>query len=138
MDKDTATALIDNLIQEITIEINGIKAQIAGDMIMQVAIYSYDHVGADRKAFGVLSDSPTVDKEYLEETEQVRAVLLDREQRRNALKHLGHLIREGNVEALRLLQQELQRFFSKDETYAFFLEPETEHPNEYVKPYSYS
>jgi hypothetical protein len=138
MDVNTAKKLIETLIQEATIEINSIKSQVVGEIVMQVAIYSHDHVGAHRMAFGVLSDSPNLDKEHLEELEEMKAVLLDREQRRNALKHLMRLIEEGNEEALQLLQKELLRCFSEGETYEFLLAPESEYPNEYVKPYPYA
>lgn len=48
MDAETAIKVINKLIQATNIEINDIKAQIAGDIIMQVAIYSHDHIGANR------------------------------------------------------------------------------------------
>jgi len=137
MDVNTGTELIDRLIQEISIEINGIKSRVAADIVMQVAIYSHDHIGADRMDFGVLSDSPSLDQEYLEELGKIEAVLLDREQRRNALKHLKHLLEENNTEAMRFLQEELLCFFSEDETYKSLLEPKSEHPNELVQPYPY-
>jgi len=38
---------------------------------------------------------------------------------------------------MQILQQELSRFFSEDETYQFLLEPEVEYPNEHSKPYPY-
>ena len=86
----------------------------------------------------MLSSSPSLAEEDVAELDKVKAVLLDREQRRNALRHLKHLLEKENPEAVRLLQEELQRFFNMDETYQFFLEPESEYPNEYVKPYPYS
>jgi hypothetical protein len=135
MDVNTAKRLTEALVQEVTIEINSIKSHVVADIIMQMAIYSHDHIGAHTMTFGVLSESPSLDRKCLEELDQVRAVLLDREQRRNALRHLMHLIEEGNEEAVHLLQEELLRFFSEDETYEFLLEPESEYPNEYVKPY---
>ncbi|MBM3302082.1 MAG: hypothetical protein FJY85_19295 [Deltaproteobacteria bacterium] len=138
MDINTAKALIDRLIQSISTEINDIKSQVAGDIVMQVAIYSHDHIGADRAAFGVLSESGSLDREHLHELHRLQAVLLDREQRRNALKHLRHLLDDRNDEAMRLLDRELQRSFSQDEGYAFVLEPGLEYPNEYVKAYPYS
>lgn len=138
MRKETAIELIDALIQAISVEINSIKVQVVNDIVMQVAIYSHDHIGARRMAFGVLSDGPTLKKEYLEEADQMKAVLLDREQRRNAFKHLRHLIQIGNLEAMQVLQQELSRFFGEDEAYQFLLEPEAEYPNEYIKPYPYT
>lgn len=138
MDVNTAKKLVKTLIEEVTIEINSIKSQVVGDIVMQVAIYSHDHIGAHRAAFGVLSDNPRLDQEHLQELDEVKAVLLDREQRRNALKHLMSLIKAGNKEALQLLQKELLYFFSEDETYEFLLEPELECPNEYVKSYPYS
>jgi len=89
-------------------------------------------------AFGVLSDNPSLDEEYLEELDKIKAEILDTEQRRNALKHLMCLIEEGNEEALQLLEKELLRFFSEGETYEFLLAPESEYPNEYVNPYPYA
>ncbi|MCI0561357.1 MAG: hypothetical protein MN733_22960 [Nitrososphaera sp.] len=138
MDAETAIKVIDKLIQAASFEINDIKAQITGDVVMQVAIYSHDHIGADRLDFGVLSNSPSLGDEYFEKLGEIKAVLLDREQRRNALKHLKHLLEEGNTEIVRLLQEELQRFFNKEEMYQFLLEPELEYPNEHVKSYPYS
>jgi hypothetical protein len=134
---ETALELIDVLIQAVSIEINSIKAQVVSDIAMQVAIYAHDHLGAKRMAFGMLSDSPGLDEEHLDEAEQTKAVLLDREQRRNALKHLKHLIQVGDPEVMQILDQELSRFFRKNETYQFLFEPEGEYPNEYVKPYPY-
>jgi hypothetical protein len=104
---------------------------------MQVAIYAHDHIGANRLDFGELSNSPSLAEETFAEFEELKAVFHDREHRRNALKHLKHLLEEGNTEALQLLQQELGRFFSEDETYEFLFEPEKEGPNEYIKPYPY-
>lgn len=138
MDANTAKKLVTILIQEITVEINGIKSQLVGDIIMQVAIYAHDHIGAHRMAFGVLSDSASLDEEYLEELDEIRAVLLDREQRRNALKHLLFLIEEGHEATLQLLREELLRFFDEGELYEFLSAPESEFPNEHVKPYPYS
>lgn len=138
MDTDTAIELIDALIQEITVEIHAIKAQVADAIVMQVAVYAHDHIEADRSDFGVLSDSPSLAEETFAEFEELKAVFLDREQRRNALKHLKHLLEEGNEDVLQLLQQELGRFFNEDETYGFLLEPETECPHEYAKPYPYA
>jgi hypothetical protein len=137
MDTDTAVELIDVLIQEATVEINAIKAQVVDAIVMQVAIYAHDHIEADRLDFGMLSNSPSLDEEDLSELEELKAVLLDREHRRNALKHLKHLLEEDNAEAMQLLQQELGRFFSEDETYGFLFEPEVEYPNEHVNPYPY-
>lgn len=137
MNVETAIEVIDRLIQAISVEINSIKSEVVGGIVMQVAIYPHDHIEADRPDFGVLSNSPSLGDEGLEELEKTKAVLLDREQRRNALKHLKHLLEKGNTEAVRLLQKELHRFFSEDETYQFLLEPESEYPNEYVKPYPY-
>lgn len=138
MDADTAKRLVETLVQEITFEINGIKSQVVDDIVMQVAIYSHDHICAHEMAFGVLSERPGLDSESLEELDEVRAALLDREQRRNALKHLMHLIEEGNEEAIHLVQLQLLHFFSEEESYGFLLEPESEYPNEYIKPYPYS
>jgi len=73
----------------------------------------------------------------LSELAELKAVLLDREHRRNALKHLKRLLGEDNTKAMQLTQQELARFFDEDETYRFLFEPELEHPNEYIKPYPY-
>lgn len=138
MNVNTAMELIDTLIRGISIEINSIKSQVAGDIVMQVAVYSHDHIGAHTTAFGVLSNSASLDQEHLEELDKVKAVLLDREQRRNALKHLKRLLEEDNETAMLILERELLRFFSGDETYAFLLEPELEYPNEYVKSYPYA
>ncbi len=138
MDANTAKKLIETLIQEVTIEINSIKSQVVGEIVMQVAIYSHDHIGAHRMAFGVLSDSASLDEEHLEELDEIKAVLLDREQRRNALKHVLLLIEEGHEEALQLLRKELLRFFDEGEMYEFILAAEPEYPNEYVKPYPYA
>ena len=137
MKKDTALDLLDGLIRDASIEINSIKSQVVADMIEQIAIYSHDHIGADRKAFGQLSASPSLDREYLDELVKIKTVLLDREQRRNALKHLRSLLKQGDETAERLLREELTRFFSEFESYQFFLEPEAEYPNEHVKPYPY-
>lgn len=137
MNVEKAIEVIDRLIQAISVEINSIKSEVVGGIVMQVAIYSHDHIEADRPDFGVLSDSPSLGDEDLGELEKAKAVLLDREQRRNALKHLRHLLEKGNTEAIRFLQKELHCFFSEDETYQFLLEPESEYPNEYVKPYPY-
>jgi hypothetical protein len=135
MDMSLAVELIDQLIEGTTVEINGIKAQVADIIVMQVAVYAHDHIGADGLDFGVLSDSPSLSGEELAEFDKMKAVLLDREQRRNALKHLRHLLKEDNAAVMELLQQELRRFFSEDETYGFLFEPELEYPNEYVKSY---
>jgi hypothetical protein len=137
-DATTAQKLLDSLIRDVTFELNSIKSQVFNDITMQVAIYSHDHIGARRIAFGVLSNGPGLDKEHVDELEEIKAVLLDREQRRNALKHLKRLIEEGKEEALQLLWKELICFFSDKETYGFMLDPEFEYPNEYVKPYPYS
>jgi len=137
MDTGTVVEVIDQLIQDITVEINGIKAQVADAIVMQVAIYAHDHIGADRPDFGVLSDSPSLDEETFAEFEKLKAVLLDREQRRNALKHLKRLLEEGNAAAIEPVRQELGHFFDTGETYKFLLEPKSEHPNEYVKSYPY-
>lgn len=137
MDTNTAIELVDQLIQEVTIEINAIKAQVADAIVMQVAIYAHDHIEADRLDFGTLSDSPSLAEETFTEFEELKAVFHDREHRRNALKHLKHLLEEGSAEASQLLQQELGRFFSEDETYEFLFEPEKEGANEYIKPYPY-
>lgn len=75
--------MIEALIQRVTIDINATKSQIVGEIVMQVAIYSHDHIGAHKMAFGVLSDRPSLDEEHPEEIEKTQAVLLDQEQRRN-------------------------------------------------------
>lgn len=137
MKTEAAVELIDVLIQAASVEINSIKAQVVSDIVMQVAVYAHDHLGAKGMAFGMLSHSPTLDEEYFEEAEQTKAALLDREQRRNALKHLKHLIQVGDPEVMQILEQELSHFFSENETYQFLFEPEGEYPNEYVKPYPY-
>jgi hypothetical protein len=138
MDTETVKSLLETLVQEITFEINAIKSQVVHDIVMQVAIHSHDHIGARQTAFGALSDRPSLDGDTLEGLDEVRAALLDREQRRNALKHLIHLFQEGDEEAMQLLRQQLLHFFSEEESYGFLLEPESEYPNEYARPYPYS
>jgi hypothetical protein len=137
MNTDSAIGLMDVLIQEITVEINTIKTQVVDAIVMQVAIYAHDHIGANRLDFGELSNSPSLAEETLAEFEELKAMLLDREHRRNALKHLKRLLGEGNTQAMQLIRQNLARFFDEDETYGFLFEPELEHPNEYIKPYPY-
>ena len=138
MNLATAIVVINRLIEATSLEINTIKSEVVAGIVMQVAIYSHDHIETDRLDFGVLGKSPCLSGEELGALEETKAVLLDREQRRNAFKHLKHLLEVGNEEATQLLEEELQRFFSTDEQYEFFLEPESEYPNEYVKPYPYT
>ncbi len=138
MNTEIVVKVIDKLIQAVSFEINDIKAQIASDIIMQMAIYSHDNIRVDRRDFGVLSNSPSLGNEYFEQLGETKAVLLDREQRRNALKHLKDLLEEGNTEVIQFLQGELQHFFNVEEMYQFLLEPELEYPNEHVKSYPYN
>ena len=119
MNVETAIKVIDRLTQAISLEINSIKSEIVGSIVVQVAVYSHDHIEANRPDFGVLSSSPSLTGENLDELEKVKAVLLDREQRRNALMHLKHLLEKGNPEAMQLLQEELQRFVNANGQVSF-------------------
>jgi hypothetical protein len=138
MDVQAARRLLEEVINHATLEINSIKCQVVGVIAGQVAVYAHDHVGRKGTEFGELSKTPSLDSDDLAELEQLKAVLLDREQRRNALKHLLSLISEGNQEVLEVLGAELERFFDPEEEYLFLWAPHSEQPNEYVADYPYT
>lgn len=141
MDIDKIIQVIDALIVEANTEINFLQSQITRLVIEQVALYAHDNINGFPMTFGVLGNSASLDEdlanELKENSAQLTATIMDKEQRRNALLHLKNLIENGNELVMNVLQQQLSEWVSGELPFDAIITPGEIHLSGHIKPYPY-
>ncbi len=141
MDIDKIIKVIDTLIVEANTEINFLQSQITRLVIGQVAIYAHDNIEGFPMTFGILSNSASLSKnlasELQEDSAQITATIMDREQRRNALLHLKNLIENNNEHVVNVLEQQLSEWVNGEFPFDAIITPDGIHPSGHIKSYPY-
>ena len=141
MDIKKVIQVVDVLIAEANEEINLLQSQVTRLVIEQVALYAHDNIEGFPMTFGELGTSASLNKDLADEIQadsaELDAIILDYEQRRNALLHLKTLLEAGNKQAIETLEGQLTKWMNDSPPFDAIISPDEEHPSGHLKPYPY-